>query len=108
MNLPDEKHAGHFRAAARLNSRILLALEWSDAGRSLRVEGYTLDISPEGCLAIVPQGFVVGQKLKLTNLSNQKEAQALLVWRGHEGHGGWELGLKLENLPVDFWGVDHQ
>lgn len=104
--MPEEKHAGHFRSAARLNSRISLALEWRDAGRNLRVEGYTLDISPEGCLAVVPQGFVVGQRLKLINLSNQQESQALLVWRGHEGRAGWELGLRLENPPDQFWGVD--
>lgn len=104
--MPEEKHAGHFRSAARMNARISLALEWSDAGRSLLVEGYTLDISPEGCLAVAPQGFAVGQRLKLINLSNQQESQAMLVWRGHEGQAGWELGLKLENPPDQFWGVE--
>lgn len=89
-----------------MNSRIPVALEWSDAGRSVRVEGYTVDVSPEGCLIVVPHGFVVGQKLKLFNLSFQKETPAVVVWRGHEGHGGWELGIKLENMPEDFWGME--
>ena len=51
------------RAGIRLNSRVAIAVEWSEAGRTLRSEGYTLDISPKGCLAIFPQGFTVGQTI---------------------------------------------
>ena len=69
-----------------------------------RVEGYTVDISPKGCLAIVPQGFAVGQKMRLKNGSNQRESEAVLIWRGHEGRTGWELGVELDHPPADFWG----
>jgi hypothetical protein len=54
----------------------------------------------------VPQGFAVGQKLKIKNRSNQKTAEAVLVWRGHEGRSGWELGLELVQAPEEFWGVE--
>jgi len=80
-------------------------VEWSDGGRNLNAEGYTVDVSPKGCLAIVPQGFAVGQKLKLINLTNKKTSDAILIWRGHEGRAGWELGLEIQDKPEDFWGI---
>lgn len=101
-----EERAKHIRGTGRLNSRVSVAVEWSEAGRTLRAEGYTKDIGPKGCLAIVPQGFVVGQKLRLINLINQISCEATLVWRGHEGPTGWELGLELQEPSPDFWGLD--
>lgn len=96
----------YMRAAARVNSRVKVEVEWSEGGSTHRVEGYTVDISPKGCMAVVPQGFAVGQKLRLRNGSNQRETEAILIWRGHEGRTGWELGLELLNAPADFWGVE--
>jgi hypothetical protein len=94
------------RGSGRVNSRVAVAVEWSDAGQTLRAEGYTVDIGPKGCLAVVPQGFTVGQRLRLVNLINQISCGAVLVWRGHEGRKGWELGLDLQEPPLDFWGLD--
>ena len=96
----------HLRAGVRLNSRVAIAVEWLDGRRNLRAEGYTVDVSPKGCLAIVPQGFAVGQKLRLINLTNQKTSEALLIWRGHEGRSGWELGLEIQDKTEDFWGIE--
>jgi hypothetical protein len=101
-----EQRMKHIRAGLRLNSRVSVAVEWNEQGRSLRAEGYTVDISPKGCLAIFPQGFVVGQRLRLINLTNQNECDSVLVWRGHEGRGGWELGLELRHTQADFWGLE--
>jgi PilZ domain len=106
VNETFEMRLKHLRAGVRLNSRVALAVEWTDAGRRLKAEGYTVDISPKGCLAVIPQGFAVGQRLRLVNLTNQNKCEALLVWRGHEGRTGWELGLELQDAPMDFWGVD--
>jgi hypothetical protein len=96
----------HMRAGVRLNSRVALRVEWAEGGVKRQAEGYTVDISPKGCLAIVAQGFAVGQKMQLTNLSNKQTAEAILIWRGHEGRKGWELGLELEGSVGDFWGVE--
>ena len=96
----------HIRAGVRLNSRVPVAIEWKEEGRELRAEGYTTDISPKGCLAVVPQGFALGQRLKLVNLLNGNRSEVVLIWRGHEGRGGWELGLELQEPPADFWGVE--
>jgi hypothetical protein len=96
----------HMRAGTRLNSRVAIAVEWTEGGKNLRADGYTVDVSPRGCLAIVPQGFAVGQKLKLVNLTNQKTTEAFLIWRGHEGRGGWELGLEIQDKTRDFWDIE--
>jgi hypothetical protein len=101
-----EQRMKHIRAGVRLNSRVAVAVEWTEAGRTLRAEGFTVDISPKGCLAVFPQGFTVGQRLHLINLTNQQVCDSVLVWRGHEGRGGWELGLELQKMPEDFWGLD--
>lgn len=81
-------------------------MEWNEGGETHRAEGYTVDISPKGCLVIAPQGFTVGQRLKLINLINQNASDAVLVWRGHEGRTGWELGLELRDPPLEYWGVE--
>ena len=100
-----ETRMKQLRAAARLNSRVVIALEWTEDGRTLRAEGYTVDVSPKGCLAIVAQGFAVGQRLRLINLINKNAGEAVLIWRGHEGRAGWELGLELQGRVGDFWGL---
>ena len=94
------------RGGFRVNSRVNIAVEWTDGGQVLRAEGHTMDIGPKGCLAIVPQVFTVGQKLRLINLLNEAACPAVLIWRGHENRKGWELGLELENAPQDFWGLE--
>lgn len=101
-----ESRMKNIRAGLRLNSRVSVAVEWTEDGRTLRAEGFTVDISPKGCLAVIPQGFAVGQKLHLVNLTNNKVCEAVLIWRGHEGRAGWELGLELQGITDDFWGLD--
>ena len=94
------------RAGKRVNSRVPVAVELEEARARHTAEGWTVDISPTGCLVVVPQGFAVGQKLDLVNLVNKNVAKAILIWRGHEGRTGWELGLELVNPPDDYWGLD--
>jgi hypothetical protein len=94
------------RAGMRVNSRVPVAVEWAESGRAMRAEGYTADVSTKGCLAVIPQGFPVGQRLLLVNLINKNACEAVLIWRGHEGRTGWELGLELQEASMDFWGVE--
>jgi hypothetical protein len=96
----------YMRSARRVNSRVKVVVEWNEKGEMHRAEGYTVDISPKGCLAVVPQGFAVGQKMKLLNSVNGRVSEATLIWRGHEGRTGWELGLELANAGAEFWGVE--
>jgi len=101
----EESRHAHMRAGGRLNSRVELTVEWEEGGKTLRAKGYTVDVSPKGCMAIVEQGLTVGQKLRLVNGMSGKTAEATLIWRGHEGRKGWELGLELAGSDEDFWGV---
>ena len=101
-----EARMGDVRSTPRLNSRVAVAVEWSDAGRNLRAEGYTVDIGAKGCLAVIPEGLAVGQRVRLVNLINKISCEAILIWRGHEGRTGWELGLELQEPSPDFWGLD--
>lgn len=96
----------HLRAGGRVSSRVAVAVEWKEDGRELRAEGYTVDIGAKGCLAVVPQGLAMGQKLRLVNLVNCSRCEAVLIWRGHEGRKGWELGLELIEPSQSFWGVE--
>jgi hypothetical protein len=101
-----ETSAKQLRAGKRLNSRVPIAVEWEEVRTRHRAQGWTIDISPSGCMAVVSQGFPVGQKFNLINLVNKNVAKAILVWCGHEGRTGWELGLELQDPPEDFWGLD--
>ena len=101
-----ETRLRHIRGSGRMNSRVAVAVEWTDAGKTLRAEGYTVDIGAKGCLAVVPKEFAVGQRLRLLNLINQISCEAELMWRGHESPKGWELGLELKDPSPDFWGLD--
>ena len=105
-SLAEEARKKQIRAGIRLNSRVELTVEWSEGGRTLSAPGYTVDISPKGCLAIVEQGLLIGQRLRLVNGANGNSAPARIIWRGHEGRKGWELGLELESGAEDFWGVE--
>lgn len=105
-DLVNSKMLKHLRASVRLDSRVPVAIEWTENGREFRAEGYTVDVSPRGCRAMVPQAFTIGQHFRLCNLTNEHTSEALLVWRGQEGRSGWELGIALQNPPLEFWGVD--
>jgi hypothetical protein len=94
------------RAGVRVNSRVPIRLTWQESGATQTVEGQTVDISTRGCLAIAPHALVVGQKLQIINTISLREAEAILIWRGHQARNGWELGLELQNPPHDFWDVD--
>jgi len=101
-----EQRLQQSRAGKRVNTRVPVAVEWVENNARHTAHGWTVDISPKGCMAVVPQGFAVGQKLELVNLVNKSVAKTVLIWRGHEGRSGWELGLELQDSPEDFWGLD--
>ena len=65
------KMLDYMRSARRVNSRVQVAVEWNEKGETHRAEGYTVDISPKGCLAVVPQGFPEGQD-EITELGEWK------------------------------------
>ncbi len=104
--LAEESRKKQIRAGIRLNSRVELTVEWQEGGKTRQAPGYTVDISPKGCLAIVEQGLLVGQKLRLVNGTNGNAAAGRVIWKGHEGRKGWELGMELDGGSEEFWGVE--
>jgi len=105
-NVKFEQKGKEIRGVSRLNSRVRVAIECSEDGKAVRAEGYTKDISARGCLAVVPHAFAVGQKVRVINLVNQNAGDGYLIWRGHEGPAGWELGIELQDPMEDFWGLE--
>jgi len=105
-NVKFEQTGKEIRGVSRLNSRVRVAIECSENGQAVRAEGFTKDISAKGCLAVVPHAFAVGQKVRVINLVNQNAGDGYLIWRGHEGPAGWELGIELQDPMEDFWGLD--
>ncbi len=94
------------RSCKRVNARISVRMEWTDAGRQCQARGFTIDVSRQGCLLMAAQGFTLNQRIQLTNLANHQTVAATLIWKGDEGQPGWELGLELLDPPHDFWGLE--
>jgi len=94
------------RRGVRLNSRVPIALEWDAGGRMQRGETKTRVVGPYGCLTVLPQDLQVDQRIQVVNLVSSKALPAVIVWRGHQGAEGWELGIELINPDMGFWGLD--
>ena len=80
----------------------------SNGSRTIVFHGskdYTMDIGSYGCLAIAPQGFLIGQKFATGQSSEQQGVRGTWVRRGQEGSSGWELGLQLQKPAPEFWEI---
>jgi hypothetical protein len=96
----------HHRTQGRLDSRVPIAIEWTEGSQQFRTDGYTVDVSPRGCLARVSHYFALRQPLRLINLANQNSCEVVLVWSRKTERCGWELGLELQEPGFDFWGLE--
>ena len=96
----------HTRSGKRVNSRVPVALEWTEDARLARIEGKTIDISPKGCFVVASQGVITGQRVQLINLINGKRRPAQIVRQGQQTDSGWELGIQMDGVSDDFWGLD--
>ena len=94
------------RRGVRLNSRIPIALEWDAGGKIHRGETKTRVVGPYGCLTVLPVDMQIDQRIQVINLVSRQATPAVIVWRGHQGAEGWELGIELINPDMGFWGLD--
>jgi hypothetical protein len=94
------------RRGVRLNSRVPIAVEWDAGGQMHRGETKTRVVGPYGCLTVLAQDLQVDQRIQVVNLVSSKVLPAVIVWRGHQGAEGWELGIELINPDMGFWGLD--
>ncbi len=96
----------HIRGAGRVNSRVPLTVEWHEDGENFQTPGCTVDVSTRGCMAILEQGPPVGHRVRVANNVSGQSVEATVIWRGHEGRTGWEMGLELDPGAGDFWGLE--
>ena len=96
----------HVRFGTRVNSRAPLVIRWVEDGHPATVAARTVDISSSGCFVISPQPISIGQRVRLTNLVNGKECDALIVRHGQQTVSSWELGIQLEKPSDEFWGLE--
>ena len=59
------------RAGIRGDSRVPVAVEWAESGRARLAEGYMVDTSTKGCLAVIPESFPVEECPLLGTLINK-------------------------------------
>lgn len=96
----------HLRSEMRVNSRVPIVVECLEGEDRNPVEAQTLDVSPKGCLVVLPGRFAVGQSFRITNRINERSVLALLCWRGRQTSAGSEYGMELLNPAEEFWGLD--
>jgi len=92
----------------RVNCRIPVAIAWGGkmSGPGHFESGFTRVVNSYGCLLVSPKEIGVQQRLRVTNLITQCEADAEVVWKGTQRPDGWDLGVKLIEAELDFWGVE--
>jgi hypothetical protein len=96
----------YVRSGRRVNSRVSVVLQWIEAGKSLRVEGQTIDVSPYGCFLVASQGIVIGQMIRVINQANGRACSGRVVRHGEQTSAGFEMGIRFEGPIEDLWELD--
>lgn len=95
------------RRAPRLNCRVPVLIEWTPVSAGRRFEnGFTRVVNAYGCLLVTSREMELQQRLRVTNLATRQQADAEIVWKGPHRADGWDLGVKLNECLMDFWGVE--
>jgi hypothetical protein len=95
------------RKGVRLNSRVPVTIEWEGAsGQAFHEKAHTRVVGPYGCLLVLPVEIQVDQAIRVTNLATAHSSDASIVWRGPKQSDGWELGIRLIEPELDFWGLE--
>jgi hypothetical protein len=107
-NHPKSTRAQSKRRGPRMNCRVPVAIAWNlgSCGFRHRETGFTRVVNTYGCLLVSPEAIDLQQQLRLTNLMTLGEADAEVVWTGTRRPDGWDLGVKLIDAEMDFWGLD--
>ncbi len=96
------------RRGPRMNCRVPVSIEWNPSapGQRCLENGFTRVVNAYGCLLVSPREVELQQRLRVTNLVTCQQADAEVVWKGTHRPDGWDLGVKLSECLMDFWGVD--
>jgi hypothetical protein len=109
QNHPRDMRTVSKRRSPRMNCRVPVTIAWDGNVASLQhfESGFTRVVNSYGCLLVSPREVDLQQRLRVTNLSTRREADAEVVWKGTQRPDGWDLGVKLLQPELDdFWGVE--
>jgi hypothetical protein len=107
QDLPKDIHTRRRRRGPRMNSRVAVAIEWNGTAGFFSTElGFTRVVTGHGCLLVSRTEPELKQRLRVKNLSTQKTADGLVVWKGLQRSDGWDVGVELIATDYDFWGVE--
>jgi hypothetical protein len=106
-NHPKDLRTAAKRRGQRMNYRVPVSIEWDcdPAGSSCLETGFTRVVNEYGCLLVSPKEIGVQQRLRVTNLITREQTEAEVVWKGTQRPDGWDLGVKLTEAIMDFWGI---
>jgi hypothetical protein len=90
----------NMRGYQRKNDSVKLRVEWDENQQPQQVNAVTVDISNSGCKAVVAGDLRLHQRVRLVHTATGRQADAQVVWRGHEA---WDAGFALEKPDPDFW-----
>jgi hypothetical protein len=107
LDLPRDIRSRRKRRSSRMNSRVPVAIEWNARSGTLHFEtGCTRVVNSYGCLLVSPRALDLQQRLRVTNLTTQQRAEAVVVWAGVQRPDGWDVGVELVAADLEFWGVE--
>jgi hypothetical protein len=91
-----------------MNCRVPVKIQWGGraAGSQHFESAFTRVVNNYGCLLVSPKEIDLLARLRLTNLSTRREVDAEVVWKGTQRPDGWDLGVRLVQAELDFWGVE--
>lgn len=106
-NQPRDLRTATKRRGDRMNYRVPVSIEWDGeiAGAGCLETGFTRVVNDYGCLLVSPREMDLQQRLRVTNLVTRQQCGAEVVWKGTQRPDGWDLGVKLTDAMLDFWGV---
>lgn len=107
-NHPKEVRSATKRRSPRMNCRVPVSIEWGGgpSGSQRLDTAFTRVVNAYGCLLVSQKELDLQQRLRVTNLVTRQRAEAEVVWKGTHRPDGWDLGVKLMEFQIDFWGMD--
>ena len=96
------------RRGSRMNCRVPVTIAWNNQLTGVRhlESGFTRVVNNYGCLLVSPQEIDLQRRLRVMNLATRREVEAEVVWKGSKRPDGWDLGVKLIQSELDFWGIE--
>lgn len=95
------------RRGRRTNCGVPIEIAWLEKGGPARqVRSRTSVVNFTGCLVVSNMNIEPQQRVLLTNLATEKNAEAIVAWKGKLTSEGWEVGIELIDAGFDFWGID--